>query len=84
MPKIKLYNKMYMFHCPACGFLHGFHSKRWKFNGDLDSPTFTPSLMINASTNKCHLNMKDGNINYLNDCLHVMSGVSIVCPEWED
>lgn len=41
----------YSFHCPGCGHPHVYftdkaHSKIvWKFNGNLDKPSFTPSLM---------------------------------------
>lgn len=31
------------FWCPACEHLHVF-DERWKFDGDYDHPTFTPSL----------------------------------------
>lgn len=31
--------------CPACGEMHALPDKGWKFNGDLDAPTFTPSFL---------------------------------------
>lgn len=41
----------YLIECPACGFAHFFHveqpsnsGQRWTFNGDLDKPTFSPSM----------------------------------------
>lgn len=35
----------WMIECPACGNGHLF-DKRWTFNGDVDRPTFTPSMLI--------------------------------------
>lgn len=38
----------YVIFCPACGNGHLFDS-RWKFNGDLDNPTFTPSMLVRGT-----------------------------------
>lgn len=38
----------YAFYCPGCGHEHVYHTVgqvRWDFNGDMDKPTFTPSLL---------------------------------------
>lgn len=43
----------YMFRCPGCGNIHtlpvgpgnGEVYPRWGFNGDIDKPTFTPSVL---------------------------------------
>jgi hypothetical protein len=37
----------YVIECPACGCGHSFDN-RWKFNGDIDKPTFTPSLLVKS------------------------------------
>jgi hypothetical protein len=37
----------YLFYCEGCGGLHAFDD-RWTFNGDLDKPTFSPSLLIRS------------------------------------
>lgn len=34
-------------HCPACGEAHHLSTK-WEFNGDLERPTFTPSLLVQS------------------------------------
>lgn len=41
----------FVFYCPGCGRTHwyyvgpGFvHPRRWEFNGNIDLPSFTPSL----------------------------------------
>lgn len=41
----------YDFHCPGCGHKHTYvvagpgTGPRWQFNGDVNKPTFTPSLL---------------------------------------
>lgn len=32
--------------CPACRCSHRFDVGRWTFNGDMDRPTFTPSMHV--------------------------------------
>jgi Family of unknown function (DUF6527) len=43
---------VYMFHCPGCGRGHGYHVPHWDFNGDLEKPTFTPSLLCDKDNPK--------------------------------
>jgi Family of unknown function (DUF6527) len=49
MPKVVLSTDgTLMFHCPGCDTEHGIPvdgSRGWKWNGDLDSPTITPSIL---------------------------------------
>ena len=33
------------FFCPACKDWHAIDRKRWTFNGDVDKPTFNPSVL---------------------------------------
>ena len=35
----------YIIKCPGCKMSHVL-DHRWKFNGDLEKPTFTPSLLV--------------------------------------
>lgn len=36
----------YMIFCPACKCGHQFHTGRWSFNGDIEKPTFKPSMLV--------------------------------------
>lgn len=41
----------YSFHCPGCGENHGVPTtgkKAWRFNGNEESPTFQPSLLVTS------------------------------------
>lgn len=47
----------------------------WNFNGNLEKPTFTPSLLYSwgkpdGVKHVCHLYVTDGQIKYLGDCTH--------------
>lgn len=33
------------FHCPGCGYAHTIDTNTWTWNGDLQRPTFTPSIL---------------------------------------
>lgn len=35
-----------LFFCPGCDTAHGIDPKRWEFNGNLERPTFTPSVLV--------------------------------------
>jgi Family of unknown function (DUF6527) len=79
------------FHCPGCGVDHPFRvggdntKPQWKWNGSLDKPSFTPSLVVFASepSRRCHLIMTDGKIQFLNDCYHELKGQTVDCPDWK-
>jgi len=86
----------YIFHCPGCGMLHQVPTKRaggpnWSFNGSMQRPTFSPSLLIrfphfdgSKDVNLvCHSFVKDGNIQYLSDSSHELAGHTVEIPEVE-
>ncbi|MDS7956788.1 MULTISPECIES: DUF6527 family protein [unclassified Acinetobacter] len=78
---------IYMFKCPGCKYLHPFYVKAsvrhngstWDFNGNVDKPTFTPSLLINDHypTKRCHLFLTEGKIQFLSDCHHELAGKTV-------
>jgi hypothetical protein len=39
----------WMIQCPACGNGHRLSESGWKFNDDLDEPTFSPSLLVRST-----------------------------------
>lgn len=38
-----------IFRCPGCDDNHQAHVGRWTFNGDLELPTLTPSLLVQGN-----------------------------------
>lgn len=82
-----------MFDCPGCGIAHGVWTKKqdsqrnWKFNGDLNKPTFLPSILVRYPYGQpqkmviCHSFITDGMIRFLNDCTHSLAGKTVALPE---
>jgi len=66
--------------CPGCDRAHGYDS-RWAFNGDLDRPTFTPSLVVEESA-LCHSFVTDGRIQFLADSTHALAGQTVDLQPW--
>lgn len=79
----------WMIECPACGDGHLFDA-RWTFNGDLDRPTFTPSMLVHEHPYgdgvrpRCHSFVTDGRIQFLSDSGHAMAGQTVELPDLDD
>lgn len=84
------------FWCPACQEGHSFRtvtpdgkSPIWTFDGNEESPTFQPSLLLfytHPETNQrktiCHLNLTKGILIYHGDCPHAMKNTQVPLPEY--
>ena len=96
MPKLRKTGDRVAYFCPPCDTIHqvrveGNHAQGpvWGFNGDMDKPTFTPSVRVTWPAGKvsekcCHHYVTDGRIQYLGDCTHAMAGQTIDLPELPD
>lgn len=88
---------------------HGYgQGSRWGWNGNADSPTFTPSVLVRSGHHVpghdsdscwckynaehpddpapfargiCHSFVTDGQIQFLNDCTHELSGQTVPLPD---
>lgn len=73
---------LYVFWCPACKETHSFNvgegEEKWSFNGDMDKPSFVPSLKYD----KCHLVLLNGVIEYCADCWHDCWGLNVLVQEF--
>ena len=83
------------FDCPGCGCGHSFRiagpEPTWSFNGDMERPTFSPSLLIRTgptdpsawpdglvpANTRCHLFLRDGQLQFLQDCTHALAGRTV-------
>ena len=83
------------FECPGCDMPHSIRhgvggGPRWGWNGNVDAPTFTPSILVRyhwGTERKeviCHSFVTDGRIQFLNDCTHALAGQTIDIPAWDD
>jgi hypothetical protein len=72
-------------YCPGCDELHHFaidkpfsNGCHWTIAGDLERPTFHPSMDVGRATNmRCHYIVTAGRIRYLGDCHHDLAGTTI-------
>jgi hypothetical protein len=52
-----------------------------------DAPTVTPSVRVQGANADgptcCHFFIKDGKIQYLNDCTHGLAGRTVEIPDFD-
>ena len=93
------------FWCPGCKRGHAIVHKQnphnpngpvWTWNGDVNKPTFSPSLLITYPANseateefkewrterRCHSFIIDGKIQFLSDSTHELSGQTVDIPDF--
>lgn len=75
--------------CPGCKDIHAiaveqpFQSigTQWNWNGDVNKPTFSPSINIAVKTSiQCHYAIEDGKISFFEDCHHNLRGKTVDLP----
>lgn len=80
--------------CPGCGEPHVVPTtgpRAWGFNGDLERPTLTPSILVHPiapvpetgfpGTPRCHSFVTDGRIAFCSDSQHALAGQTVDLPE---
>ena len=93
-----------LFWCPGCEGPHGIKvapqhapGSAWGWNGDVDRPTFTPSILVTYDGPDagqlddghripfavCHSFVTDGRIQYLGDCTHPLAGQTVDLPAFD-
>ena len=85
MPKIKVHPNdptMYMFWDVALDRPNAFYVRdqhpSWSWNEDYECPTVSPSIRLIHNGNQVdHLFIRDGKIQYLNDCTHELAGKTV-------
>jgi hypothetical protein len=83
------------FWCPGCNVAHiiRFTDNAGRpmcyFDGDIDAPTFSPSIMVNRPGQDhdpgvpvCHSYVTKGRILFLQDCTHPLAGQTVDLPDW--
>lgn len=94
MAKVKsMGGNTWFFKCLGCETNHAFSDKAHEFDGNLDCPTISPSVLCTGYAHskdpafpygkpiKCHSFVKNGMIQYLSDCEHPLAGQTIELPE---
>lgn len=68
---------------------HVAKQPHWDFNGDFESPTFSPSILSTAELGSdrqrwvCHSFVRGGCIEYLMDCTHDGAGKTVTLDDIE-
>ena len=79
------------FYCPGCQQRHFINDNEtqlhgvpvWGFNKNFDKPTIAPSVLVRWPNHVCHSFITDGNIQFLSDCTHGLTGQTSELPEIE-
>lgn len=83
-----------LFFCPGCLCGHRVwirepspSGSQWKWNGSLDAPTFSPSILVTWTVEtpgtpqqihkRCHSHVENGRIIFLDDCTHPLRGQTV-------
>ena len=62
----------------------------WHWNGDRQKPSFTPSILTQTMRGpdlqrvRNHVFVRNGKIQFLNDCSHELAGKTVELPRLED
>ena len=85
----------WMINCPYCGW-HVIPNKRnWKFNGNYEKPTFTPSIDETSNppghkdyrpdvpTRRCHFTITDGKMTLHKNCTHGLKSTTVDMKPFE-
>lgn len=82
------------FWCPGCDGAHVVNTGRngWLWNGDAEKPTLMPSVLVTYSGHdadqgcappaRCHSFVENGEIRFLGDSTHGLSGRTVPLPDW--
>jgi Family of unknown function (DUF6527) len=89
--KVTIANGYASIRCPGCDMKHHtIDLKRWTFDGNMDSPTFTPSVSCKYAWGEeqhpviCHFNVTAGKIVFHGDCTHALKGQTVPMLEIEE
>lgn len=95
----------YFFHCPGCATFHIVavekplaNGAQWSFNGDLNAPTFSPSILVKTCEAVipsfvrepgdppavCHSFVRAGRIEFCGDSSHALAGQTVPLPLWPE
>lgn len=86
------YHEELRFYCPGCKEFHYINDDEtkikdvpvWGFNKNYNSPTISPSILVQWPGNRCHSFIRDGKIEYLSDCTHELAGKTIELPNIDE
>jgi hypothetical protein len=83
---------LYLYYwCQGCGKPHCVGTgpraaTSWGWDGNIDAPTFSPSVLVTRSgpgwIERCHTFIRGGMVEFLSDCTHTLAGQTLPLPDW--
>ena len=76
-----------------------YNRAQWKWDGNAESPTVSPSILVRTPWSEsiepgddpaqwqdevCHSFVRAGQIQFLSDCTHALSGKTVPLPDWPE
>jgi hypothetical protein len=102
-PKLRRNGDFLMHWCPGCRERHLINIVRddcgpaWDWNGNAESPTFSPSVLIRANHprndhevehpveyTQCHYFIRAGMIQFCSDSRHELAGQTVPLPDFPE
>ena len=83
MAKLQVEGDILRIQCPGCQEVHTVDltsNRRWKWNGDANSPTIFPTVHTIEGDRRCHAFVAHGKWNYLSTSTHGLAGQVIEVP----
>jgi hypothetical protein len=91
----------FVYWCQGCDSHHSLRTESnqggpvWSFNGNIEKPTFTPSVMVRSGRaidpsyqpeqgdppEICHTFITEGVVQFLSDCTHALAGQTLSLPD---
>lgn len=77
-----VWHHQFLYWCEGCGYEHAFalsnepYGGHHQFNGDLENPTVSPSL-LQGGDKVCHSFLNNGQMQYLGDCHHDLKNQTV-------
>jgi hypothetical protein len=59
-------------------------SPSWDWDGNLDAPTLSPSILTDGAYGRCHSFLKGGVFEFLSDSTHPLAGQHVPMPDLPD
>jgi len=78
----------YLHFCPACKEIHAI-GLSWTFDGNLDAPTFAPSVRVTwyaggKPIKICHYFIRIGQVQFCADSTHELAGKTVPLPPLDE
>lgn len=79
--KLRRTNAGYAHWCPGCKEMHIIPDS-WDFDGNLDSPTFAPSVLLRRppAISCCHYFLRAGQLDFCPDSFHELQAKLVPLP----